>query len=104
MISSLRDRLTLLSPVRTADTGGGYEVSYTPKATVAARGTSLSGARRPLADRDLPVRRRKFVLRYRDDLVFEMRLTHQDTTYLITDIQEDEQRRFHTVTAEELRP
>lgn len=104
MISALRDRVTLLSPVRAADIGGGYQISYTEKATVSARGTSLAGRRVPFAGRELPVRRRRFVFRYRDDLVFEMRLWHDDRTYRITDIETDEQRRFHTVMAEEVRP
>lgn len=104
MISPLRDRVTLLAPLRTPDDGGGFEITYTERATVAARREALSSRTTGLADRKIPATRQRFTFRHRDDLVFEMRLAHGGRTYRLTDIQEDEQNRFQTVTAEEIRP
>lgn len=103
MIGALRDRLTLLTPTRIADAGGGYQITYAEKDTVPARRIDSSSRNRAFVDRKLPVRRKQFTFRHRDDLVFEMRLRYEDRTYRITDIQVDEQRRYQTVTAEEMR-
>lgn len=104
MIGALRETITFLTPRREPDLGGGYEIVFEPHQTVPARVDAVAGTATPFIDRRLPVRRRRFTMRHREDIVFEMRVRHRGIVYRITDIQHDEQRRFQTVTGEEVRP
>lgn len=105
MIGSLRERIEILRPLRIPDEGGGYSFAYSSVGSVAAK----SAGRRAGRDRSLELARfrlrRSFVIRHRDDIIFEMRLVHRGRTFRITDIQEqDEQGRFTRLEAEEITP
>jgi head-tail adaptor len=105
MIGELRDKVTLLAPVRVADGGGGLEISYDERATVPASSRTVSARRDRAMLAGFPLPRRRFAIRFRDDLVYEMRLRHDGRTYRITDIAEDDaRRRYQIITAEVLQP
>lgn len=103
MIGSLRERVEIFRPLRNPDGGGGYELSYTPVATVPARAEGQRAVRDRSVGRELWRRRIRFMMRARDDLIFEMRLLHRGRFYRITDIQDaDEKRRFALIQGEEV--
>lgn len=105
MIGALREELVLLAPLRVGDGGGGADIQYQVRDMVRARSQSRSATMDRAAGRFARQQRRQFTIRYRDDLVFEMRLEHAGRRYRITDIQEeDDRKRYHFVTAEEIRP
>ena len=86
-VGSLRERITLLHPVRTPDGGGGHEIAYEERSVVWAaaedRGAGLSrlGARAPR-------RRRRFTIRAGTDVLFETRIRHEGETFRVTDIRQ----------------
>lgn len=105
MTPSLTERVELLRPQRIPDEGGGYSFAFTSLGSVAAK----SEGRRSSTDRSLEQAQRRmsreFLLRARDDLVFEMRLVHRGKTFRITDIRDqDEKGRFTLVRGEEIMP
>ena len=105
MIGNLRERVTLLSPVRLPDTGGGADIQYQTRDTIWAQTQLQGSAIDNEGGRRAGLARRQFTLRHREDLIFEMRLKHRGKTYRITDIQEDDdKKRFHFITGEEVRP
>lgn len=102
MIGTLRDRIELLKPVRVADGGGGFSVDYQSLGDIAAQ----TEGQRSVRDRSIEMttlrRRKRFIIRSRDDLVFEMRIVHHGQHYRITDIQDDDSKgRFTQVLCEE---
>lgn len=103
MIGALRQRIELLRPQRLADGGGGWEVGYQSVGSIAA---GVEG-RRARSERSLDSRRtrrrRRFTIRTRPDLVFEMRIAHGGRHYRIVDIQPlDQGGRFTRIEAEEI--
>lgn len=86
-IGSLRERITLLHPVRTPDGGGGHEIAFEERGTVWAaaedRGAGLSrlGARAPRL-------RRRFTVRAGTDILFETRIRHEGETFRVTSIRQ----------------
>ncbi|MEM9286311.1 MAG: head-tail adaptor protein [Pseudomonadota bacterium] len=102
MIGALRDRVEILKPTRVADGGGGYSFAYQSLGDVAAQ----TQGQRAVRDRSYEMtalrRRKRFIIRSRDDLVFEMRLVHCGQHYRITDIQDDDPKgRFTQILCEE---
>ncbi|MEM9421179.1 MAG: phage head closure protein [Pseudomonadota bacterium] len=105
MIGPLRERVTLLSPVRVPDGGGGFDVQYTVKSRVKARTVTQGSTLDNIAGRNARGQIRQFTLRYRSDLLYEMRLEHAGKRYRITNItEEDDRKRYHFVIGEEIRP
>ena len=86
-VGSLRERITLLHPVRTPDGGGGHAIAYEERAAVWAaaedRGAGLSrlGARAPRL-------RRRFTVRVGTDVLFETRIRHEGETFRVTSIRQ----------------
>ena len=86
-IGALRERITLLHPVRTPDGGGGHEIAYEDRGAVWAaaedRGAGLSrlGARAPRL-------RRRFTVRAGTDVLFETRIRHEGETFRVTSIRQ----------------
>ena len=84
-IGALRERITLLHPVRTPDGGGGHEVAYEDRGAVWAAvedrpaGLSRLGARRPRA-------RRRFVVRAGTSVLYETRIRHDGETFRVVSI------------------
>ena len=103
MIGEMRERAAILRPQRVPDGGGGYAVDYAPVAEIAVGVESRSAARDRLTGAEARLRRRRFLMRRRSDLIFEMRIVHQDTTYRITDIRDASQGRLSLVDGEEIR-
>ncbi|MEO1042133.1 MAG: head-tail adaptor protein [Pseudomonadota bacterium] len=102
MIGALRDRVEILKPTRISDGGGGYSFSYQSVGDVAAQ----TQGQRAVRDRSTEMiayrRRKRFIIRSRSDLVFEMRLVHKGQHYRITDIQDEDQKgRFIRIVGEE---
>lgn len=103
MISGWREKVTVLAPVRTADEGGGYAITYEERDTVTTRTETRPTRSEKRYGQSFQRTQRRFTIRYKDDLVYEMRLRHRGTDYHITDIQEeDDRRRFQTVTGVEV--
>ncbi len=105
MIGVLREELILLAPVRIPDQGGGFDIQYSVHDTVRTRSETRGSVFDNVGGRRAGGQTRLFTLRYRDDLVYEMRLEHTGRRYRITDIrEEDDRKRYHFVTGEEVRP
>ena len=104
MIGDLRERVELLKPQRVPDGGGGYAFNYTSLGTVSAQAQAGKSSR----DRSMGLtqlrRRQRFLIRSRDDLVFEMRLVHEGRRYRITNIQQQDQRGQYTLIEGEETP
>ncbi|MEO1658901.1 MAG: head-tail adaptor protein [Pseudomonadota bacterium] len=102
MIGALRERVEILKPTRIADGGGGYSFSYQSLGDVAAQAEGQRTARDRSVEMTALRRRKRFIIRSRDDLVFEMRLVHRGQHYRITDIQDDDPKgRFVAILGEE---
>lgn len=103
MINEMNDRASLLRPQRVADDGGGFAVSYAEVADVSVGVESRSSASDRNFGSERLARRRRFVMRRRSDLIFEMRIRHRNRTYRITDIHDGEaQGRLSVVDGEEI--
>lgn len=105
MIGAMRDNVEILRPQRIPDEGGGYSIAYTSIGSVSAK----AEARRAARDRSItPMQyrhRKRFLMRRRDDLIFEMRLVYRGDQFRIINIQDqDHQGRFTVVEAEEMTP
>lgn len=89
MIGTLRNRVEILKPQRVPDGGGGYSIQYTSLGSVSANVSSRSSVKdRAMGDYKYR-RKRRFLVRQRDDLIFEMRLLFNGSQYRITDIQDE---------------
>jgi head-tail adaptor len=105
VIGSLRERIELLKPMRTPDEGGGFSVSYAPHTAIAARIEGKRSITERIAEQNFRRFRQVFVIRSREDLLFEMRLRHGGRLYRIANIAEDDPApRFTAVEAEEIMP
>ena len=72
-IGAMRDRLTLESPVRTGDGGGGADIAWTALGTVWAAVRTITGEERLRADAIAGRVTHRVWLRYRADVVPAMR-------------------------------
>ena len=103
MSTDLRERAVLLRPQRVPDQGGGFAFTFSEVADVAVGVENRSSSRDRSLGTERLSRRRRFVLRSRSDLIFEMRIRHRGTTYRITDIHDNEaQGRLSVVDGEEI--
>lgn len=103
MNADLHDRAVLLRPQRVPDEGGGYAFTFNEVAEVAVGVENRSSTANRRLGTERRSRRRRFVLRSRSDLIFEMRIRHRGTTYRITDIRDNEaQGRLSVVDGEEI--
>lgn len=103
-IGELRDRLTLLAPVRTPDGGGGAEIAYEEEETVWAASSDLAGRADRVAGRYVFQARRRYTIRERSELTAEHRLREGGRTFRITSLARTPGRRpYQTITAEEVR-
>ncbi|GGY53197.1 head-tail adaptor protein [Parvularcula lutaonensis] len=103
MTPSLTDRVELLRPQRIVDEGGGYSFGFTSLGTVATKAEGHRSAIDGSLEQNQRRMQREFLMRSRNDLVFEMRLVHRGKTFRITDIQDqDEKGRFTLVRGEEI--
>ena len=82
---SLRERVTLLHPVRTPDGGGGHEIAYEERGAVWAAAEDRPSVLDRLGARS-PRPRRRFTVRAGTDVLFETRLVHEGTTFRVTDV------------------
>ncbi len=102
MIGTLRDRVELLKPIRVADGGGGYGIDYQSLGEISAQAEGQRSVRDRSVEMTTLRRRKRFIIRSRDDLVFEMRIVHRGQHFRITDIQDDDPKgRFMQVLCEE---
>lgn len=103
MIGDLRDRVVLLRQARTADAGGGFDGAYTSVATVFADVTPR-GSRRTAGLSFRRVRRViRLIIRERDDVTMDDRVSYGEGEYRFTDIRPDSPRRgYLTLVAEEV--
>ena len=102
-VGSLRERVTLLHPVRTPDGGGGHAIAYEERETVWASSEDRPSLMDRLGGRPRRALRRRFTLRERTDLLFETRLRHAGRTFRVTDIQSRAGRKpYLVVSAEEV--
>lgn len=74
MIGSLRHRLIVQQPDRTADAGGGATIVWTDVATVWGAVEPLSGREKIVAERPQATVTHKVKLRYRADIDARMRI------------------------------
>lgn len=88
MIGEMNDRAVILRPQRVADEGGGFAITFADLADVAVGVEDRSSSRDRTFGDERPRRRRRFLMRQRSDLIFEMRIRHQDHIYRITDIRD----------------
>lgn len=103
MIGAMRDRVEILRPVRQPDEGGGFSIGYTSLGTVSAKRQARSARTDRSLDMPQQRRRERFVIRYRDDMIFEMRLVHRGRQFRVTDIQDqDDKSRFTLIEGEEI--
>jgi len=103
MIGELRDHVEILKPQRVPDGGGGYAFAYTSLGTVSAQAQARRAGRDRSVEPSAFRRRKRFTIRSRDDLVFEMRLVHEERRYRITDIQQQDQKgRLTMIEGEEI--
>ena len=84
-VGALRERITLLHPVRTPDGGGGHAIAFEDRGAVWAAaedrgaGSSRVGARAPRP-------RRRFTVRADTEVLFETRIRHEGQEFRVTDI------------------
>lgn len=103
MIGELRDEIEILRPQRIVDEGGGYSFGYLSLGTVAAKAEQRRAARDLTFGTEQLRARKSFLIRRREDLIFEMRIVESGQTYRITDIQDQDQNgRFALIQAEEI--
>nr|WP_233061597.1 head-tail adaptor protein [Parvularcula mediterranea] len=99
----MRDEIEILRPHRIVDEGGGYSFGYQSLGTVAARAERKRAARDRTFGAEQLRSRKSFLIRSRDDLIFEMRIVERGQTYRITDIQDQDQTgRFALIEGEEI--
>lgn len=83
VIGSLRHRVTIERPVRTASEGGTATITWTGIGSAFARIEAVSGREIELADGVAGRVTHKVLIRYRDDVLPEMRLAAGAQVYLI---------------------
>lgn len=74
MIGAMRERVTLQSPLRTADGAGGASISWGEGISLWAKVEELGGGGIPSAERLAARTRLRVTIRYRKDVTTEMRL------------------------------
>jgi SPP1 family predicted phage head-tail adaptor len=89
----LRSSVTIQSPTRTADGGGGFSVAWSLVATVGARVRQKS-SREPFVDQRLSAQRfLECVIRYRSDVNEEQRAVVEGVAYQIRNVEDVELRK-----------
>jgi hypothetical protein len=100
----MRERVTLLHPVRLPDGGGGAEIAYEARAELWAAREDLGSGIDRVAGRDARLAHRRYAVRERSDLLFECRLQDGERVFRITDIRRAGGRKpYQIVTTEEVR-
>lgn len=104
MIGALKEKVTLLHPVRTPDGGGGAEIAYEPRAELHAAAEDLRSSLQRLGGQETGLVRRRFTLRRRSDVLFESRLAHEGRIFRITSIERAAgQKPYDSLLCEEVR-
>ena len=91
-IGSLRHRVVIQQPVRSADGGGGASLVWSPVASVWAAVEPLSGQEKALYDGIEASLTHRVTLRYRAGLSPEMRFVHAGRSFDIAAIRNVEER------------
>ena len=91
MIGDLDNRITLETPVRTADSYGGATLTWSEIASVWARIEALSS--RETTPREMRTHeiRYRITIRYRDDVTTDMRILHGAKQLLITGLRDPDE-------------
>lgn len=105
MIGAMSERVTLQSPVRTADGAGGAAVTWNEGASVWAKVEMLGGGETPMAERLEARARVRVTIRHRPGVTAEMRAVWQGRALDIRNVRDlDGRRRFLVLDCEEVRP
>lgn len=97
MIGDMRERVEILKPQRIVDGGGGWQVGYASLGSVSAQVESRPAGTDRSLGKALRRQRKRFTIRRRDDLVFEMQLIHRGQRFRITDIREHGRKGTYTL-------
>jgi SPP1 family predicted phage head-tail adaptor len=101
VIGELRERVTLQSPLRTADGAGGANISWGEDLSVWAKVEQLGGDESVSADRLAAHARLRVTIRYRKDVTTEMRLLWRLRAYGIRALRDaDGDKRFLVLDCE----
>lgn len=95
----LKERITLQTETRTADSAGGASSSWANLATVFAQVTPLSASERWQNGQQLGVQSYRFTIRARSDLTTAQRLLWRGYTYNITGFLLHEHPHYHDILA-----
>ena len=96
MIGALRHKITVLTPSRIADSGGGAGLIWSPGASLWARVIRLSTIQDFVGDRRRRLKRIAATIRLRDDIEPGMRVLYESDLYEITSVEsgDDRERRL----------
>lgn len=104
-ISDMRHRLALERPERTAASGGGVTVSYVKLADIWASITPLNMKERLTRDQMRAAITHQIIIRYRADVLPEMRLTSSSRIFeILSVLNEKERNRWLLLECEEIPP
>lgn len=102
-IGALRQRVTLEAPTDTPDGAGGFSRSYAPVAQLWARIESTEARNQFIAERQEQASSHVVTIRWRSDIVSQMRFIFRARKLLIQGvIDPDERRRFLVCQCEEI--
>lgn len=103
MIGDLKEFISITEPTPVGDAGGGESRPHELVARVPAQSISRSAGTDRTLGVPIRVRRRRFIIRYREGMNFAHRIEHRGQTYRITDIQvDDDRRRYLLIDGQEL--
>ncbi|MEM8772640.1 MAG: head-tail adaptor protein [Pseudomonadota bacterium] len=92
MIGSLRDRIELLTALRTEDDGGGASIAWLPGPEVWAEIAQLTAVRDVAGDRSRRLKRIAATIRHRSDISLGQQLRFANDNYEIVSIETDDGR------------
>ncbi|ABS62532.1 phage head-tail adaptor, putative [Parvibaculum lavamentivorans DS-1] len=105
MIGALRERVTLQSPIRTADGAGGAAVTWDDGVSIWAKVEMRGGGETPAGERLEARALVRMTIRYRSGITAEMRALWQGRAFNIRNLRDaDGRRRFLVLDCEEERP
>jgi len=91
-LGSLRHRVTLERPELTTDTGGGADITWVKVADIWASIEPLSGLERFLDHQTQSVLTHKIIIRFREDVLPEMRLRKGQRGFEIISVMNEKER------------